>query len=204
MLKKKLIIFFSIVFLISFIFTNNLIKLINMPTPKGVNKFTFLTNCIKKNCDIKDYISTQKRIINSTVYDFDVMHESYYQFKEIHEQGLEFKKLYFSESNRNLIFLSIDHMPLSEILFMQTKSWYFHPISYIFSDFNVKKLRENIIKFNKNIKENQYIMFYDSSDLHPVEREIINSIKKDWKFCLIEEGKRNVSVYLLMDINKAC
>ena len=45
-------------------------------------------------------------------------------------------------------------------------------------------------------------MFYESKNLHHFEKEIVNSIKKDWIFCLVEKGTNNVSVYKLK--NKKC
>ena len=83
---------------------------------------------------------------------------------------------------------------------MYTNSWYFHPISWIFSDSTVKKIRENIFNFNKNIKEDQLIMFYDSKELHHFEKEIVNKIRDSWKFCLIEKSANNVSVYKLRKV----
>ena len=126
------------------------------------------------------------------------------RYHQILQQGLLFKKKYFSENNKNLIFISVDHIPLSEMLFMQTRSWYFHPISWIFSDATVGELRERIINFNDYIEENQYIMFYESNNLHHFEKEIVDSIKKEWKFCLIEKGNLSVSVYKLKNKDKEC
>ena len=174
-----------------------------MKHPNEINKFTFLINCFNKDCDFKTYFSSKKQLIESKFFETNYP-KSMIRYHQILQQGLLFKKKYFSENNKNLIFISVDHIPLSEMLFMQTRSWYFHPISWIFSDATVGELRERIINFNDYIEENQYIMFYESNNLHHFEKEIVDSIKKEWKFCLIEKGNLSVSVYKLKNKDKEC
>lgn len=201
--KRKWIIFTCIIIIFSFLLTINFNKLINMKHPNEINKFTFIVNCFKGSCDINEYFFSKNQLIKSKFFETNYP-KSMDKYNQILEQGLFFKKKYFNKKNKNLIFISVDHIPLSEMLFMQTESWYFHPISWIFSDSTVRELRERIINFNKYIKENQYIMFYNSKNLHHFEKEIVESIKKNWKFCLIEKGNLTVSVYKLKNKDKDC
>ena len=175
-----------------------------MKHPNEIDKFTFLENCFKKNCDLKNYISLKKKILNSTVFEANLA-DSIMEYKEIFQQAIDFKKKYFFEGGgRNLIFISIDHMPLSEMLYMDTKSWYFHPISWIYTDYLLKKNEERILNYSKYILENSYIMYYESEDLFHFEKKIVESVKKKFKFCLIEKGKKNITVYVLKNKNKSC
>jgi hypothetical protein len=201
--KKKIFIFFSIVSLISFLFTNSLYNLNKKKHPNEIDKFTLLENCLKKNCDIKNYINSKKIILGSTVFEANIANYRQ-EYEEIFQEALDFKKKYFSKNNRNLIFISTGHMPLSEMLFMETKSWYFHPISWIYTDYILKKNEERILSFNKYILENSYIMFYDLDELFYFEKKIVESIKKEFKLCLVERGKKNISVYILKNNNMIC
>ena len=202
-LKKNLFLFSTTVILLAFLLTNNFNKLINMRHPNEINKFKFVSNCLKFECELKNYVFSKKKLVSTNFFETDFP-ESMMIYKEILNEGIYFKKKYFSNSNKDLIFISVDHIPLSEMLFIQTNSWYFHPISWIFSDSTVLSLKEKIINFNENIKENQNIMFLDSDRLHHFEKEIVGSIKKKWNLCLLEKGFNKVSVYKLINIKKEC
>ena len=132
-----------------------------------------------------------------TTKDLYLFHSTYF---DIHGDDQDFNKKYLIKLNiflinmiwmmiKGLIFISIDHIPNSEILMMKKETWYFHPISWIFSDTLSEKLTMNIIKNNDLLEPGQKIIYLnDYEKLHHFEKKVFLSISnQNWNICLIEK-----------------
>ena len=71
---------------------------------------------------------------------------------------------------------------IPEATYGKNNKWYFHPISYVYSDeLSSTKIKE-ILDKNKDLSEGQLISIVKSNNLQRLEREVIEKIKKTGTF----------------------
>jgi len=188
-LKKKkyflfiIILFFSII-LSGTIQRDNIVKHSN-----HIQLLNYMKSCDESmfSC-LKKYTTKDLYLFHSTYFDIHGDDQDFNK-KVFNQAEFLFDKYDLDDDKRDLIFISIDHMPNSEILMMKKETWYFHPISWIFSDTLSEKLTMNIIKKNNLLEPGQKIIYLnDYKKLHHFEKKVFLSISnQNWNICLIEK-----------------
>lgn len=94
-----------------------------------------------------------------------------------------------------ILFFGYDFLSgIPEIVFSMTNKWYFHPISFTFSDELSQYKINQILEKNSKIKENDKITILNT-DVHRLEQQIINDIKDNWNLCVLNNNYDYFTVF---------
>ena len=137
-------------------------------------KKCFLNNF---NCDLKNHLNTLTN-----------MFHNYPEESRENKMFISANKIinkYYKKDERILLFAYDNLSAIPEATYGKNNKWYFHPISYVYSDeLSSTKIKE-ILDKNKDLSEGQLISIVKSNNLQRLEREVIEKIKKDWYLCPI-------------------
>ena len=123
------------------------------------------------DCTLKNHL---KKLVN-TNHKFSPESEEY---RIIQSANLIFEKFYKNKSE--VLFFAYDGLSaLPEIIFSENNKWYFHPISYVFSDELSKKKKISIFNKSNDLKDGQLITILKSRNIHRLEVELIDKITKE-------------------------
>ena len=185
---QKYLIFVSLLFF-SIILSSSIQRDNTAKHSNQIQLFNYMKICDSSFFEcFKKYMLKDSYLFESSYFDIHDNDQDYNQ-KVIDQTSYLFDKYDLNDDIRDLIFISIDHMPNSEMLMMEKGTWYFHPISWIFSDTLSEKLTSNIIKKNDLLKTGQKIIYLnDYEKLHHFEKKVFSSISnQNWKICIIEK-----------------
>ena len=171
--KKFLSILYSII--IYFVFSFSVF--IGSPVDANRNGNMLIKKCFFNigDCTLKNHL---KKLVN-TNHKFSPESEEY---RIIQSANLIFEMFYKNKSE--VLFFAYDGLSaLPEIIFSENNKWYFHPISYVFSDELSKKKKISIFNKSNDLKDGQLITILKSRNIHRLEVELIDKITKEWYLC---------------------
>ena len=129
------------------------------------------------NCDLRNHLNT-----------LTSMFHNYPEESKENKMYVSANKIinkYYKKDERILLFAYDNLSAIPEATYGRNNKWYFHPISYVYSDeLSSTKIKE-ILDKNKDLSDGQLISIVKSNNLQRLERELIEKIKKDWYLCNI-------------------